>query len=257
MKETILDIKALTLQIAGKCLCENLDLSITQNQHWGLLGKNGVGKTSLLHSLMGLRDIDSGSIFLNGKAMSELPRRELATVVGILFQEYTHTLPSTVLETVLLGRHPHVQSMLRDDPLDLQKAQQALQDFDLTNMADRYIDTLSGGEKQRLALAMLVVQSPKLFLLDEPSNHLDIAYQIKMLDLLTQKIDGQNASLIMATHDINLAARYCDQIILLTGNGGYLSGPRQSVLTEENLSKAFSCEIQSVPIQNRTLFFPV
>ena len=100
MKETILDIKALTLQIAGKCLCENLDLSITQNQHWGLLGKNGVGKTSLLHSLMGLRDIDSGSIFLNGKAMSELPRRELATVVGILFQEYTHTLPSTVLETV-------------------------------------------------------------------------------------------------------------------------------------------------------------
>jgi iron complex transport system ATP-binding protein len=147
--------------------------------------------------------------------------------------------------------------MLRDDPLDLQKAQEALQDFDLTTIADRYIDTLSGGEKQRLALAMLVVQSPKLFLLDEPSNHLDIAYQIKMLDLLTQKIDGQNASLIMATHDINLAARYCDQIILLTGNGEYLSGPRQTVLTEENLSKAFSYEIQSVAIQNRTLFFPV
>ncbi|HJO12569.1 MAG TPA: ABC transporter ATP-binding protein [Gammaproteobacteria bacterium] len=256
MKDNLLDIRSLTLQIVGKSLCKNLDLAISHNQHWGLLGKNGVGKTSLLHCLMGLREIDAGSILLHGKPMSELSRRELATEIGILFQENIHTLPSTVLETVLLGRHPHVQSMLRDDPRDLQKAQQALQEFDLADMAGRYIDSLSGGEKQRLALAMLVVQSPKLFLLDEPSNHLDIAYQISMLDLLKKKIDEQEASFIMATHDINLAARYCDRIILLMGDGNYLSGSKQTILNEKNLSTAYNCEIQSVAIQDRTLFFP-
>ena len=200
--------------------------------------------------------VQSGEILIDGNALKDIPRRQLAAAVGILFQHGISELPATVMETVLLGRHPHVQSLLRDDPEDLKIAADALQDLKLSNLADRQVDTLSGGERQRLALAMLIAQTPGLFLMDEPSNHLDLVFQVELLALLDRKLKQHSAALMMATHDINLAARFCDHIILLMGEGEFVKGSTREVLTTENLSRAFNCEIGTVETDGRTFFYP-
>ena len=251
-----LELNSLSLRIGHTQVCTNLNLRLQENQRWGLLGKNGVGKTTLLHSLISLVPVQSGEILIDGNALKDIPRRQLAAAVGILFQHGISELPATVMETVLLGRHPHVQSLLRDDPEDLKIAADALQDLKLSNLADRQVDTLSGGERQRLALAMLIAQTPGLFLMDEPSNHLDLVFQVELLALLDRKLKQHSAALMMATHDINLAARFCDHIILLMGEGEFVKGSTREVLTTENLSRAFNCEIGTVETDGRTFFYP-
>lgn len=252
-----LELQSLTLRIGGKLLCTDLNLQLESNERWGLLGKNGAGKTTLLHSIIGLRPIESGNILIDGKSLQEIPRTELATKVGILYQQGMSSLPATVIETALLGRHPHVQSLLKDDPQDIEIAYQALRDLDLEEMAERQVDTLSGGEQQRLALALLITQTPKLFLLDEPSNHLDLAFQVKLLSVLESKLIEQSACLLMATHDINLAARFCDKIALFIDDSELITGTTDKVLTEENLSRAYQCKIRSIDGDGRKLFYPV
>ncbi len=251
-----LQIQSLTLQIANKTLCRDLSVQIQENERWGLLGKNGAGKTTLLHSLIGQRTADAGRILLDGKNISELRQKELATKIGILFQQGIEALPATVFETVLLGRHPHAQSLLWDDSKDIEIAAQSLAAFDLETLKKRPIDTLSGGELQRLALALLLAQTPELFLLDEPSNHLDVAFQVKLLSVLMDKVTENSASLIMATHDINLASRFCENIILLLEGGESIVGKSSDVLTETNLSAAYGCAIKSIRGDGYQLFYP-
>ena len=194
-----LKIQSLSLHIEGKTLCRDLNVQVGENERWGLLGKNGAGKTTLLHALIGQRRADQGSIELDGISVYDIKQRELASKVGILFQQGIEALPATVFETVMLGRHPHAQSLLWDDPQDIEIAKSALAAFDLDQLQERAVESLSGGELQRLALAMLLAQTPQLFLLDEPSNHLDVAFQIKLLSVLTNKVVETSASLIMAT----------------------------------------------------------
>ena len=251
-----LQIQSLTLRIANKTLCRDLSVHIRENERWGLLGKNGAGKTTLLHSLIGQRAVDEGSVLLDGRSIADLRQKELATKIGILFQQGIEVLPATVFETVMLGRHPHAQSLLWDDTKDIEIAEQALIAFDLEALKQRPVDTLSGGELQRLALALLLAQTPEIFLLDEPSNHLDVAFQVKLLSVLTNKVAENSASMIMATHDINLASRFCENIILLLEGGESLVGKCSDVLSEENLSEAYGCAIKSVSSDGYQLFYP-
>lgn len=252
-----LKIQSVTLSIADKILCKELSFQIEQKECWGLLGKNGAGKTSLIHSIAGLRPIDAGDVKLNSSSVYEYSRAELAKEIGILFQNGLETLPATVIETVMLGRHPHVQSMIRDSDEDLQIARQALELFSLSEFSERQIDSLSGGEKQRVAIAMLIAQEPNFFLLDEPSNHLDVAFQFLILQSLKEKLNERNASMLMATHDINLAAKFCDKIVLFLENGEFLSGDKADVLVPENLSRAYGCEIRQIGAEEFTFFYPV
>ena len=252
----ILQIQSLNLQIGSKTLCNDLTVQIGKHERWGLLGKNGAGKTTLLHALIGQRRANQGSIQIDGVSVYDLKQRELASKVGILFQHGIEALPATVFETVMLGRHPHTQSLLWDDQNDIEIAESALTAFDLGRLKNRAVDTLSGGELQRLALAMLLAQTPQLFLLDEPSNHLDVAFQVKLLTVLTNKVAETSASMIMATHDINLAFRFCENIILLLKDGESLVGKSVDVLTEENLTQAYGCHIKSVSSGEHRIFYP-
>ncbi|MDA0280483.1 MAG: ABC transporter ATP-binding protein [Proteobacteria bacterium] len=251
-----LKIQSLSLHIEGKTLCHDLNVQVGENERWGLLGKNGAGKTTLLHALIGQRRADQGSIELDGISVYDIKQRELASKVGILFQQGIEALPATVFETVMLGRHPHAQSLLWDDPQDIEIAKSALAAFDLDQLQERAVESLSGGELQRLALAMLLAQTPQLFLLDEPSNHLDVAFQVKLLSVLTNKVVETSASLIMATHDINLAFRFCENVILLLADGESIVGSCTDVLTEEHLSRAYGCHIKSVSSGEHRLFYP-
>lgn len=251
-----IELRKLTIDIGGNSVCRDLSLKINANERWALLGRNGVGKTTLLHSLLALHQPVSGEILVKDKPLVDFKRRELAQYLGILFQEGIQAMPNTVLESVLLGRHPHTRSLLMDDARDLDIAMTTLRSLNLEKFADRQIDSLSGGEKQRLALAMLLAQTPTVFLLDEPSNHLDLAYQVKILSALEQQLDRQTACVLMATHDINLAARFCDHFILLLGDGKTLVGDRDEVLTEAALSAAYACEMRAYIGDDVRLYYP-
>jgi iron complex transport system ATP-binding protein len=256
MSEALLTIDSLELQLGSKRLCRNLNLRIDQGQTWGLLGRNGAGKTTLLHSILGLHHPKAGNIAIAGQSLESINRRQLAMQVGMLFQENPDALPATVLETVMLGRHPHSQSILGDSEQDLGIARRALEAFDLASLSERQVQSLSGGERQRLALAMLIAQQPRLYLLDEPSNHLDIAFQTRMLGILRRIARDDSASLFMATHDINLAARFCDYIVLMLPDGEHRSGPAEEILQEELLSAAYDCRIRQLQKDDLTLFYP-
>lgn len=252
----LLETKNLTVSIGGKLVCRDLNLTIRPNQRWGILGINGIGKTSLLHTLAGLRPADAGEILLDGKSLSQLARREVALIAGLLLQDSEDYFSSTLLETALIGRHPHLPGWQWETDEDRDIALAALTAVGLGEIAQRFSHTLSGGERRRLAIATLLTQNPQLYMLDEPSNHLDLHHQITMLDLLSAQALKDNKALLMILHDVNLAARYCDQLLLLFGNGEVLLGPAVEVLHEANLSRLYQHPITAISSTNGTVFIP-
>jgi len=253
----ILELQSIGLSIAGRNLCTDLSLQLPAGHCLGILGQNGTGKTTLLHTLMQFHTPDNGHILLCGKALSTWERKKLSTQLGILFQNTQDIMPSTVLETALIGRHPHLADWQWEKNEDVALAKRALEEVGIADLAQRDISTLSGGERQRLSIATLLTQEPRLFLLDEPGNHLDIAFQVQSLNLLRTHIAQRRSALVMATHDINLAARYCEQVLLLYGDGSFEIGDSTNILTARNLSRAYGCEIKQIDLeQGRRVFYP-
>ena len=256
MSSPIVQTRQLRLQIGERVLCDQLNLSVVAGQRLAVLGQNGSGKTTLLHSLLKLCRVDESQIEIGGRSLAHWSRRELATMVGILFQENQDDMPASVHETVMLGRLPHLSGWHWESAEDFAIADRALKTVGLDNMKERDVGSLSGGERQRLAIASLLAQNPTLYLLDEPGNHLDISFQIKTLKTLTETVIQDNSALIMATHDINLAARFCDQILLFYGDGTYTVGDTNEVLTDDALSRAYGCEIRHVSTETGFLYYP-
>ena len=231
-------------------------MTIAQGECWGLLGRNGAGKTSLLKCLAGIIKPEEGSITLDSVPMGNYDRSQLALRIGMLFQENLSGLPATVFETVLLGRHPYSGALLKDSLEDIQIVEDILEEVELNKLKDRELDTLSGGELQKVGIALLLAQDPDVFLLDEPSNHLDIAFKARLKTILKDRVAGKSASLFLATHDINYVNEFCDKLVLLLENGDFILGNTQDILTEENLSIAFNSKISKFSNGHSAVFFP-
>ena len=252
----LLSTESLKVSIANRKVCDDLSLSINNGECWGILGINGIGKTTLLHTLAGLRDPDKGDIFYQDTNIRSLGKIELAKKRGMLFQTKTDPFPATVLETVLIGRHPHIENWQWESEKDIKLARASLQQVDLTGMEDRYINSLSGGERQRVAIATILAQQPDMYLLDEPTNHLDVQHQIKLMQLFQNSKDRQDSALIMILHDLNLAARFCDHILMLFGNGKVLIGETTKLLTAENLNELYGHPIKILNDNSQAVFIP-
>lgn len=219
MSMPLLAVHGLGIAIADKWLATDIDLCLHAGQRLAILGRNGVGKTTLLHTLAGLRPPAKGEIRLAGKTYGELGARAAARWRGLLPQHQGDAFPATLLETVLIGRHPHLGRWHWEGERDVTLARAALAAVGLEEWAGRRIHSLSGGERQRVAIATLLAQQPRLYLLDEPLTHLDLNHQIAMLELLGQRSRAEDAALAMVLHDVNLAAHACDQALLLFGDG--------------------------------------
>ena len=241
-----LEVQQATIEIGDVCVARDLNWAIQGHEFWGVLGQNGVGKTTLLKTLAGLHPLTQGQVKLHGQDMPEIPRRTIATSLGMLTQETRYAFDATCEQTVLVGRHPHLKPWMKEQASDYELAHRALAWLGLADLKHRSCINLSGGESRRLALATLLVQDPQVMLLDEPTNHLDPANQVSVLNVVGQYIRTQGKAGVMALHEINLATCYCTHCLMLFGDGDWLAGPTDQLLNTDNLSRLYGCAMRLV-----------
>ena len=251
---SLLRCENLSIKAGDHRLFENLNLNIQPGQRWAVLGMNGTGKTTLLHTLAGLLPAHQGRIYLNDQPLEQLSRREIALKLGLLFQDQHELFPGTVMETILTGRHPHLKAWQWESVEDENQARQLLAAVDLKNYEQRQGTTLSGGERRRLGIATVLLQDPDLLLLDEPINHLDLHHQQKILQLLVTTVQQKHKSLLMVMHDINLSACYCDHVLMIFADGTVRQGSADALLQEDILSELYQHRIRGLNHEDRTFF---
>ena len=252
----ILTAQQLDVAIGTVQVCAQLDLKLQPGQCWGLLGRNGAGKTTLLHTLAGLREPQNGEVLLDDRSLRSLPRRTVAQKLGVLFQDEADPFPATVLETALIGRHPYLSRWAWEDSADIERARLALRQVGIDHLETRLVSTLSGGERRRLGLAMLLTQDPALLLLDEPTNHLDLRHQVQVLQHLRNLADRTGKTLLLILHDINLATRFCNHLLLLLGDGETVAGPASQVIDAATLEALFQHPVQKIAHPGGIVWLP-
>ena len=251
----MLELQSLSLSIAGKKICKEMNLTIANGECWAVLGQNGVGKTSFIRSLIDLFAPQNGEILLANKNIKNYSRTELARHIGLMQQDDECHFPLSVEEYVSHGRYPHVNSVMLSNE-DKRIVTEALELAELGTLRKRKVNTLSGGEMRRTSFATLLAQTPELFLLDEPINHLDLRFQLKLLNHIHQLVKKQNRTAIIILHDVNMVLRYCENVILFWGEGKYSAGPSQELLTTENISRLYNYQMLETSVENGRLFYP-
>jgi iron complex transport system ATP-binding protein len=208
----------------------------------GILGPNGSGKTTLLRLLSGTRRPTSGRVQLDGRALDQLSRREAAQHIAVVPQETELAFEYRAIEMVLMGRHPHLGVFTVEGPDDIRIAEDALTATGTRHLAERPFHELSGGEKQRIVIAAALAQSAKLLLLDEPTASLDLGYQLEISSLLLALNKDHGVTMAISTHDLNLAASICRELILMRDGRVLAAGPTADVLTPDNISRLYDVE---------------
>lgn len=254
-----LTTRKLTLAYEGKTIIAGLDLAIPTGQITTLVGPNGCGKSTLLRGLARLLKPQSGTVYLDGKAIAHLPTKEVAKRVGILPQNPSAPEGLTVRELIAQGRYPHqtwLQQWSREDEWMVEKA------IALTHLepfANRPLDTLSGGQRQRAWIAMALAQNTDILLLDEPTTFLDMAHQIEVLDLLYQLNQRDERTIVMVLHDLNLACRYSHYLVALRDGEVMAQGQPIEIVTEQLVQQVFDLESRIIPdpVSGTPLCIPV
>ena len=208
----------------------------------GLLGPNGCGKTTLLKVLAGVLAPHEGNVTLEGQPLAGMARRDVARRIAVVPQETHPAFDFTVLEIVLMGRHPHLGAFQLEGPSDLAIAREALAATGTAHLADRLFTSLSGGEKQRVVIASALAQSPEVLLLDEPTASLDLGYQLEVAALLRRLNRERAVTMVIATHDLNLAASLCDTLVLLRDGQVLAEGPTREVLTPATVHRLYGVD---------------
>jgi iron complex transport system ATP-binding protein len=245
--------KNLRVSVVDRVLVDALELSVTGGELIAVLGKNGSGKTLTLHTLAGLRSAHAAHIRMNGKDLAATRRREIARILTLLPQHVDDIFPATVLDTAMIGRHPHIGRLNWESVDDLAVATAALDAVGLSGLAARDVLTLSGGERRRLAIAQVLTQQPDIYLLDEPTNHLDPQHQLDALQLFRDKANA-GAIVIASLHDVNLAVRYANRCLLLYGDGRWDLGETGEILNSDRLSELYSTPMEAVDWRAHKLF---
>lgn len=235
------DARSLSFSVDAAKLLDRVDVSAEPGQFVGLIGPNGAGKSTLLRAISNVLNYQEGSVSLHGADLKSLPAREVAELLALVPQIAPYTQGFTAFELVLMGRYPHLGRFQVEGQSDDRIARKAMRLTETDQFETRTIETLSGGERQRVFLARAVAQQPQVLLLDEPTSNLDILHQLKILTLVRQLVDD-GLTAIAAIHDLNLAARFCDRLVLISGGRVVADGPAEDVLTPELIESAFGVE---------------
>lgn len=255
----MINIEDLSLSYDGKStIITELDLEIEAGTITALVGPNGCGKSTLLRGISRLLKPTQGSVFLDGQKVHSMKAKNLAKQLGILPQSPTAPEGLTVHELVAQGRYPHQNWFQQWSREDEYIVKEALVTTDLTEFADRPVDTLSGGQRQRAWIAMALAQQTEVLLLDEPTTYLDMAYQVDVLELLAD-LNEHGRTIILVLHDLNQAARYADTIVALCDGHIVSQGSPQKVMTSDTIRSVFDLETQIItdPIMNTPMCIPI
>jgi iron complex transport system ATP-binding protein len=243
----------LSVRAGARELVRGLSVEFGRGELIAILGRNGSGKTLTLHTLAGLRAPQAGEVQLEGTPILELSRRAVALRLGLLPQDLEDAFVTSALETVLIGRHPHLALWQWESAQDESLARAALAAVDLTGFVTRRTDSLSGGEQRRVAVAALLAQQPQVFLLDEPTNHLDPHHQLAVLGLFRGLADA-GRTVVTTLHDPTLAARFADRVLMLHGDGRWTAGPVSTALTAATLSELYVTPMLELAQGGRRVF---
>jgi len=234
-----------------------VSLSVGPREFHAVLGPNGSGKTTLVRVALGALAPLEGRSDIDGRPAQGWRRQELARIVGVVPQREDNLFPQRVRETVLLGRYPHLSMWGRERAEDHAAVDRALAACDVTDLADRWLWTLSGGEYQRVRVARALAQEPKLLVLDEPGMSLDLKHEMGLFELIRGLVDTQRLGVLMITHDLNLAARFADSLLLLESGRPVASGAPADVLTQETVQAVFSWPVSMQTIDGRPQMIPL
>ncbi len=232
------DARAVSFSVEAKTLLDSVDVRAERGQFVGLIGPNGAGKSTLLRTLSGVLRNQEGAVWLEGSDLQSMPARDVAAMLALVPQIAPYTQGFTAFELVLMGRYPHLGRFQVEGENDDRVAKAAMRLTETEEFETRTLDTLSGGERQRVFLARALAQQPRILLLDEPTSNLDILHQLTILGLV-RKLVEEGLTAIAAIHDLNLAARYFDRLVLISEGRVLTEGRPEEVLTPETIESAF------------------
>ena len=238
---TCLSVEKVTVRAGSRTILDSLSCAVRAGDFLGVIGPNGAGKTTLLKSLCNLVPVNGGEISIFDRPLADYSRRLLAVTLALVPQVLSLEFAFTVEETVLMGRAPHLGLLAREGREDHAIARQAMAFTDVAHLAGQRLDQLSGGERQRTMIARAICQRPRIMLLDEPTAALDPSHQLRIMELLQRLRQEENMTVVMVSHDLNLAAMYASRILLLKDGTALCGGSPAEILTPDNLHRAYGC----------------
>jgi len=243
----LLEAAGLRFAYGRRPVLDEVSLALGPGELVGVIGPNGAGKTTLVRLLAGVLAPAGGSVRLADRPLSAYRRRELARRLAVVPQDAHLEFPFTALEVVLMGRAAHLPPLGFPRARDLAVARAAMQRLEVAHLEDRPLDRVSGGERQRVLLARALAQEPEVLLLDEPTTHLDLRHQAGIHDVLGELSRSRGTAVLSVLHDLNLAAMYCDRLILLAAGRVLRVGTPSQVLTAEALGAAYRTQVYVGP----------
>jgi iron complex transport system ATP-binding protein len=240
----ILSLDGVGFRYGRQSVLEDIDLRVTPGQMLGILGPNGSGKSTLLSLMDGTLPPEPGVVLLDGAPMETMSRSQIASRIATVSQEEHFRFDFSVLEVALMGRFPHMGRLQFEGERDLEIAHRALVATRCLQLAERSIHELSGGERQRVLIARALAQEPSLMLLDEPTSFLDLKFKREIFQLIDRLRTEKNLGVVVVSHDIDLVAQYCTQVLLLEGGSIYRTGSPSEVITAENIEAVFDCPVR-------------
>ena len=247
-----IEIQNLEFSYNGFPVLKNINENIDKGEFVGVVGPNGSGKSTLLRCLDRILKPNHGQIFLNGKNVRKLNRNALARQISYVPQKESNTFPSTVFDTVLMGRKPHISWM----PVkkDLEITSNVIKMLDLTDIAFKDINQLSGGQRQRVFIARALAQQPEVLLLDEPTANLDLRHQMEVMNIL-KSLTNKDITIIIAIHDLNMALQYCNKLIMLKDGEIFAKGGKD-IITTDTIEKLYDIKVKIINEDGRIFIIP-
>ena len=241
---SMLDVRDLSCGYGGTPVLRDVSFRVDAGEMLGVIGPNGCGKTTLLRAVSGVLRRSAGDVRLDGRSLDAFSRRALARRVACVSQDVIVDFSFEVREIAAMGRAPYINRFGWETAHDRAVVERALVQADVGHLADRVLTDLSGGERQRAFIAMALAQEPRLLLLDEPTSHLDINHQIAILDIVRGLNREQGVTVLMVSHDLNLAAEYCGRLLMLRGGEVAHRGTPDEVLTQGNIRDVYGAEVR-------------
>ena len=235
-----ISINGLVFSYSSIPVLKDITLNLSGSKFVSIMGPNGVGKSTLIHCINKILVPTSGTVLIDNKSVKDISLKEMSKIVGYVPYSANDTFPLTVVDTVLMGRHPYSKWNTLDSDLDL--VYDTLEKLGISHLAMRSFNELSAGQHQKVMLARGLVQEPKVLLLDEPTSNLDIRHQLDVTKMLREIAHEKSILVIMISHDINIAAKYSDEVIMMKGGTIYAVGTPQEVITESNLRDVYGVE---------------